>query len=564
MINSQRLPKSTDISTSTEVEESKMEKASVDIEVLDTTLRDGAQTSGVSFTVRDKLSITKKLDDLGISYIEGGWPGSNPKDISYFKEVKSLKLRNSEVVAFGSTRKGGISCEEDTNLKALLDSNVRTAVVFGKTWKLHVAKVLKISNEENIRSISETISYLGRNGLQVIFDAEHFFDGYKDDQEYALKVLRAAEDAGAKVVVLADTNGGTLTHEVASMVKAARSSVSKPLGIHTHNDSGLAVANTLIAVATGATHVQGTINGLGERCGNADLVQVIPGLEIKLGLKALKGRNGEGLKRLSAFSNYVCDLLNMPMNPYRPYVGAKAFAHKGGVHVDAVVKDRRAYEHIDPSVVGNRRELLVSELAGRAAIINEALKLGLRLEKQHESVARTLDEIKERESRGQFLESADASIHMLLCRNLGIKTTFFELLHWMAMASKQNVDKTEGQVIVKSDSEISYAQATGVGPVHALDLSLRKALLTKFPALGDTVLTNFKVTVVDSGRGTASSVRVLIEFGNGKRRWATTSVSENILEASAQALAEGYNYALLSERMKETASEETIKTTVLI
>jgi 2-isopropylmalate synthase len=297
--------------------------------------------------------------------------------------------------------------------------------------------------------------------------------------------------------------------------------------------------------------VQGTINGLGERCGNADLVQIIPGLEIKLGLKALKGRDGDGLKSLSAFSTYVCDLLNMPLNPYRPYVGAKAFAHKGGVHVDAVMKDSRAYEHIDPSLVGNRRELLVSELAGRAAVINQALRLGLKLEKQHDAVARTLDEIKARESKGQFLESADASVHMMLFRNLGIETSFFELLYWMAMANKHNIDRTEGQVIVKTEGGTSHGQGTGNGPVHALDVAMRSALLNKFPALRDTVLTNYKVTVVDGGRGTASSVRVLIEFGDGKKRWATTSVSENILEASAQALAEGYNYSLLSERMKD-------------
>lgn len=539
-----------------------MEESHIDIEVLDTTLRDGAQTSGISFTLQDKLSITKKLDELGVSYIEGGWPGSNPKDIRYFKEVKALKLRNSEVVAFGSTRKGGASCEEDSNLRALLDSNVGTAVIFGKTWKLHVANVLKISDEENLRCISETISYLKRSGLKVIFDAEHFFDGYKDDSEYALRALKAAESAGAKAVVLADTNGGTLTHEIASIVKAARPSISRPLGIHTHNDSGVAVANTLVAVVNGATHVQGTINGLGERCGNADLVQVIPALELKLRLKALKGQSGEGLKLLSAFSNYICDVLNMPLNPYKPYVGAKAFAHKGGVHVDAMIKDSRAYEHIDPSLVGNQRELLVSELAGRAALINEALKLGLKLEKQHESVARTLDEIKEMESKGYFLESADASIHMMLYRNLGISASFFELLHWMALASKQNSTQTEGQIIVKSGGEISYAQASGVGPVHALDLALRKGLLTKFPALSNTVLTNYKVTVVDSGRGTASWVRVLIEFGNGDRRWATTSVSENILEASAQALAEGYNYALLLDSMKERGTKETVKTPI--
>ena len=526
-----------------------MGKPVVDVEVLDTTLRDGAQTSGVSFTLQDKLSITRKLDDLGVSYIEGGWPGSNPKDIRYFKEVKKLELSNSRVAAFGSTRKGGISSGEDSNLRAILDSDVETAVIFGKSWKLHVAKVLKISNEENIKCIAESISFLKGHGLEVIFDAEHFFDGYKDDKDYALKVLKTARDSGAKVVVLCDTNGGTLTQEVAPIVKAVRKKLPGPLGIHTHNDSGLAVANTLVAVSEGARHVQGTINGLGERTGNADLVQIIPGLEIKLGLKALKGPRGEGLRLLSAFSTYVCDLLNMPLNPYRPYVGAKAFAHKGGVHVDAVMKDRRAYEHIDPSVVGNRRELLVSELAGRAAVINEALRLGLKLEKQHEAVARTLDEIKARESKGQFLESADASIHMMLFRNLGIETSFFELLYWMAMANKHNIERTEGQVIVKTEGGTSHAQGMGVGPVHALDVALRSALLTKFPVLRDTSLTNYKVTVVDGGRGTASSVRVLIEFGDRGKRWATTSVSENILEASAQALVEGYNYALLSDRM---------------
>jgi 2-isopropylmalate synthase len=526
-------------------------KSPVEVEVLDTTLRDGAQTSGISYSLQDKLSITKKLDDLGVSYIEGGWPGSNPKDIRYFKEVKKVKLRNSEVVAFGSTRKGGISCDEDVNLNALLDSDVKTGVIFGKSWRLHVSKVLKISDEENIRCISESITFLRDHGLEVIFDAEHFFDGYKDDRAYAIKVLKTARDSGAKVVVLADTNGGTLTHEVASIVRDVRRSLRGPLGIHTHNDSGVAVANTLTAVEAGARHVQGTINGLGERCGNADLVQIIPGLEIKLGLKALKGRDGDGLKSLSAFSTYVCDLLNIPLNPYRPYVGAKAFAHKGGVHVDAVMKDSRAYEHIDPSLVGNRRELLVSELAGRAAVINQALKLGLKLEKQHDAVAKTLDEIKARESKGQFLESADASVHMMLFRNLGIETSFFELLYWMAMANKHNIDRTEGQVIVKTEGGTSHGQGTGNGPVHALDVAMRSALLNKFPALRDTVLTNYKVTVVDGGRGTASSVRVLIEFGDGKKRWATTSVSENILEASAQALAEGYNYSLLSERMKD-------------
>lgn len=524
-----------------------MQEQTVDVEVLDTTLRDGAQTSGVSFTLQEKLGITSKLDELGVSFVEGGWPGSNPKDVSYFKEVKRLELKNSEVVAFGSTMRPGVACERDSNLQALLDSGVKTAAIFGKSWTLHVTEVIKVTTEENLDCVHDTVKYLHDNGLQVIFDAEHFFDGYKDNHDYALAVLRAAKKGGAKVLVLADTNGGTLTHDVATTFKHVRESIYGPLGVHAHNDSGLAVANTLTAVLGGATHVQVTANGLGERCGNADLLQVVPALEVKMGLKALKGRRGENLKLLSSFAGYVYDLLNTPPDPHQPYVGPKAFAHKGGIHVDAVLKDTRTYEHIDPSLVGNRRELLVSELAGRAAVTNEALKLGLKLRKQSETVSETLEQIKEMESKGYFLESAEASIHMLLYKNLGVKTAFFEMLHWMVLTRKHEGLVTECQLIVKSGGEILYAEASGVGPVHALDMALRKALLSKFPTLKKVKLTNYKVTVVEEGRGTASRVRVLIEFNDGKARWSTTSTSENILEASAQALAEGYNYRLLMD-----------------
>jgi len=521
----------------------------VDVEVLDTTLRDGAQTSGVSFTLQEKLSITSKLDELGVSFIEGGWPGSNPKDVSYFKEARRLKLKNGEVVAFSSTKRPEVACEEDPNIQALLDSGVRTAAIFGKSWTLHTREIIKVTPEENLSCVHDTVKYLRDHDLEVIFDAEHFFDGYKGSRDYALAVLGAAKRGGARVLVLADTNGGTLTHELTSIFKDVRESIDGPLGIHAHNDSGLATANTLAAVLDGATQVHVTANGLGERCGNADMMQVVPALEVKMGLKALKGKKGENLKLLSGFARYVYALLNMAPNPYQPYVGPKAFAHKGGIHVDAVLKNARAYEHMDPSLVGNRRELLVSELAGRAAITNEALKLGLRLEKQGETVSKTLRQIKEMESRGYSLESAPASIHMLLYENLGVRTTFFETLHWMALTRKQRTMVSDCQVVVRSGSDISYAEASGVGPVHALDVALRKALLDKFPTLEKVSLADYKVTVVDGGKGTASWVRVLIEFTDGRARWSTTSTSENILEASAHALTEGYNYRLLMDSL---------------
>lgn len=523
----------------------------LDVEILDTTLRDGAQTSGVSFSLQDKLSIAQKLDELGISFIEGGWPASNPKDMEFFKAIRGFNLQNAEIVAFGSTKRKGIPSDKDGNLRSLLDTGVKTAVIFGKTWKLHVTDVLKISPEDNLELIYESITYLRAHGIEVIFDAEHFFDGYKDDREYAIQVLKTAEEAGARTLVLADTNGGTLTHELDKIVRDVKANINKPLGIHAHNDSGLAVANTIMAVASGVAHVQGTINGLGERCGNADLIQVIPALEIKMGLRSVKVPRERALKLLTPLSRYVYELLNWAPNPYQPYVGPKAFAHKGGVHIDAVLKVPRAYEHIDPSLVGNERTLLVSELAGRAAVVNEALKLGLKLEKQNEAVSKTLEEIKMLEAQGYSLENADASIHMILLRNLGVKTNYFEILYWMATAKKhEDGVEAEGQVIVRSGGEISYAKAHGVGPVHALDQALRKAILKKFPALKDVELLNYKVTVVDGGKGTASMVRVFIEFGDGKMKWATTSASHNILEASAVALQEGYNYKLVMDDLK--------------
>lgn len=527
----------------------------LDVEVLDTTLRDGAQTSGVSFTLQEKLMITEKLDELGVSYIEGGWPGSNPKDLEYFKRVKELSLENSEIAVFGSTRKRDVSPKDDENLNSLISADVRIAVIFGKSWKLHVNKVLKASEDENLEMIRDSIEYLRAHGVRVFFDAEHFFDGYKDDPGYALEVVKTAWEAGAERIVLADTNGGAMVHELQSIVREVRERMSAPLGIHTHNDSGMAVANTIVAVVEGVVHVQGTINGIGERCGNADLVQILPALQLKLGLRALKSRKPvhEQLKGLTKLSRYLYQVLNMQENPYQPYVGSRAFAHKGGVHVDAVMKIPRAYEHIDPGLVGNRRQLVVSELAGRAAVLNQALSLGLKLEKQSEAVKKTLEEVKALEAQGYLLDGSNATINLILLRNLGINPKHLSIVYWGVAVAREESGSIEsvGDVIVRAGSEVRHGRGRGVGPVHALDNALRAAVGKLLPEILKVSLVNYKVSVVDSVEGTASKVRVLIEFTDGVDRWSTTSLSRNILEASINALIDGYNYKLVLDKLRE-------------
>lgn len=527
----------------------------LDVEVLDTTLRDGAQTSGVSFTLQEKLMITEKLDELGVSYIEGGWPASNPKDLEYFKRVKELSLENSEIAVFGSTRKRDVSPKDDENLNSLISADVRIAVIFGKSWRLHVRNVLRASEDENLEMIRDSIEYLRAHGVRVFFDAEHFFDGYKDDPDYALEVVKTAWEAGAERVVLADTNGGTMVHELQSIVREVRKRISAPLGIHTHNDSGMAVANTIVAVVEGVVHVQGTINGIGERCGNADLVQILPALQLKLGLRALKSKKPphEQLKGLTKLSRYVYQVLNMQENPYQPYVGSKAFAHKGGVHVDAVMKIPRAYEHIDPELVGNKRQLVVSELAGRAAVLNQALSLGLKLEKQSEAVKKTLEEVKALEAQGYLLDGSNATVNLILLRNLGINPKHLDIVYWGVAVAREESGSIEsvGDVIVRAGSEVRHGRGRGVGPVHALDNALRAAVGKLLPEILKVSLVNYKVSVVDSVEGTASKVRVVIEFTDGVDRWSTTSLSRNILEASINALIDGYNYKLVLDKLRE-------------
>lgn len=525
----------------------------LDVEILDTTLRDGAQASGVSFTLQDKLDITEKLDELGIPFIEGGWPSSNPKDLEYFRRVRDLPLENAEIAVFGSTRRKGMGSGKDPNLNSLVEADVKTAVIFGKSWILHTRDVLRITPEDNLDLIATSIEYLREHGMRVFFDAEHYFDGYKDSREYAISVLKTAMDAGAERLILADTNGGMLVHDVQEIVRKTRKEMGGIIGIHAHNDSGMAVANTITAVVEGAAHVQGTINGIGERCGNADLIQVLPALQLKLGLRALKSRKPpeEQLKELTALSRYVYKLLNMTENPYQPYVGSRAFAHKGGVHVDAVLKVSRAYEHINPELVGNRRRLLVSELAGRAAVLNQALRLGLKLEKQSEAVTKTLEEVKNLEAQSYSLEDSDATVHLILLKNMGVEDRYFDVVYWSVNVTREEEGGIEsvGDVIVKAGHHVRHGRGRGVGPVHALDSALRNVMSKLIPGLAKITLVNYKVSVVDSVEGTASKVRVYIEFSDGENKWSTTSLSRNILEASINALVDGYNYRLLMGRL---------------
>ncbi|MEM2040851.1 MAG: citramalate synthase [Nitrososphaerota archaeon] len=516
--------------------------------MLDTTLRDGAQTKGISFTLNDKLKITEVLDDLGIDIIEAGWPGSNPKDSEFFKVVKEVKLSHSKIAAFGSTRRAYTKVIDDLMMKSILDSEVPVAVIFGKAWPLHVKEVLHCSEEENKNMIADSISYLKDHGLEVIFDAEHFFDGWKESSSYALDVLRVAYESGARTVVLCDTNGGTLPTEIREIVRQVRKEFKGPLGIHAHNDTGVAVANSLVAVEEGIRHVQGTMIGLGERCGNADLTILIPTLSIKLGYDVLKGKAKEKLKRLTEIANHIGDLLNVNISPSHPYIGRHAFAHKAGVHVDAVLKNPRTYEHIDPSLIGNERLLSISELSGRSALLYHAEKLGIKI--SNDELIKALREIKELESKGYQLEAADATIALIILKSIGQLPKFFDVRTWWV--ETLNVGKVFSRAIVSLDinDETITVIGEGVGPVHALDEAIRSAISKKFPMLANVKLINYKVTVLDSNDGTAATVRVYTEFLFDNKNWATTAVSRNIIEASLKAILDGYIYLLATMNVK--------------
>ncbi len=518
------------------------------IEIYDTTLRDGSQAEDVSFSVEDKLRITEKLDELGIHYIEGGWPGSNPKDAEYFKKVKKLKLSSSVIAAFGSTHRPRHKVQDDNNIKTLVDSGARVVTIVGKTWDFHVKELFKIPIEENFDIIHNSVAYLKKRVERVFLDAEHFFDGYKANPEFTVKCLQAAEAAGADCLVLCDTNGGNLPKEIKKIVQDVVRKVKTPIGIHVHNDSDCAVASSLAAVEAGAIQVQGTINGLGERCGNANLCSVIPNLQVKSGFKCLPD---DKLKRLRDVSRFVNEIANMRHFKRQPFVGDSAFAHKGGIHVSAIRKRPETYEHIKPELVGNSQRVLISDLAGKSNILRKAEEFGIRLEPDSPKVEKILNTLKELEHQGFQFEGAEASFELLLKKVLGLHRRFFDLIGFRVIDEKRKekeVPISEATIMVKVEKNIEHTAATGNGPVNALDNALRKALEKFYPELRKVKLHDYKVRVLTAGKGTSARVRVLVESGDDESKWGTVGVSENIIEASWQALVDSIDYKLLKEQ----------------
>ena len=521
-----------------------------EIKIYDTTLRDGSQGEGVSFSVTDKIKIAKKLDEFGVHYIEGGWPGSNPKDMEFFKQAGKLKLKNSKLVGFGSTRRPKISPSEDENLKALIKSGVKIAAIFGKTWDMHVTDVLKVSLHENLKMIKDTIEFLKSKNLYVFYDAEHFFDGYMRNKDYALETLSSAVSAGCDAVVLCDTNGGMLTHELGTIVRAISSECcSVTLGIHTHNDGGLAVANTLAAVESGAGVVQGTINGYGERCGNADLCCIIPNLQLKMGYKCASDSK---LKELTEMSRYISEISNMKPQDNQPFVGRSAFAHKAGVHINAVMKNPVSYEHTMPEKVGNHRRILISELSGKTSIILKAKEMELDLTKDDPQTKRILKLIQSMENQGYHFEAADGSFELLMKKALKKYKPCFTLEGFKVNIEKREDNTLISEAVIKLhvNKKEEHTAAVGDGPINALDNALRKALLKFYPALSKMRLSDFKVRVLDEKAGTAAKVRVLIQSEDENSSWGTVGVSENMIEASWQALADSVEYKLLKDKAK--------------
>ncbi len=522
------------------------------VKLYDTTLRDGTQMEGVSLSVQDKLRIAVKLDELGVHFIEGGWPGSNPKDDEFFRWAKELSLSNATLVAFGSTRKAQGTAEADANLKALLDSGAPVITLVGKAWDMQVSQVLETSLEENLAMVRESIEFLRANGRRVFFDAEHFFDGFQANPDYALASVRAAAEAGAECVVLCDTNGGALPDNVAEAVRRVREEVPVDLGIHCHNDASVAVANSLAAVREGAKQVQGTINGLGERCGNADLLAVIGNLKLKLGIDCVTDQQLEHLTEVHRFTSEVA---NMPRNHYQAYVGDSAFSHKGGLHAAAMAKTEESYQHVRPERVGNVKRIVLSELSGRGNIAVKLQEAGLSAQVPKARIGELLAQIKERESRGFQYEGAEASFRLLAHRSLPDYQPPFELVDFMVVMEKRRrpgshadgeESFSEATVKVRVGGEEMHTVAEGNGPVNALDAALRRGLCQVYPALEAVQLTDYKVRVVEQGQGgTSAVVRVLVESTDGAERWSTVGASANIIEASWQALADSMEYALL-------------------
>lgn len=514
------------------------------IQIYDTTLRDGTQGEGINLSLQDKLMITVKLDEFGFDFIEGGYPLSNPKDEEYFRRVADIDLQHARVAAFGMTRRRGVAAEDDVGMQALRDSRAPVCTVVGKTWDLHVTDVLRVDLEENLAMIRDSVAFLAAEGRRVVYDAEHFFDGFHRNPDYALETVQAAQDAGADIVVLCDTNGGSLPERIAASVDEARKALSIPLGIHCHNDCDVAVANTLAAVERGAVQVQGTINGIGERCGNADLVSLCANLALKYGHEVL---TENGVRHLTELSRYVYEIANMNFRASQPFVGISAFAHKGGMHVHAVNRVTESYEHIDPETVGNERRVLISELSGRSNIVAKTTQY--KIQHDTELMAKILARVQELESDGYQFEAAEASFDLLVKKVAGTYRQRFERMHYRVNVETAEGAKpvTEATIKLKVNGDVAHVVAEGDGPVNALDSALRKALTPTYPALADMHLVDYKVRVINSAEGTAARVRVLIESADADDVWSTVGVSENIIEASWLALLDSVEYKLYKD-----------------
>ncbi len=517
---------------------------SVKVDVFDSTLRDGAQARGINYSLSDKLHMLKLLDGLGVDYIEAGNPASNPKERQFFEEAGKLELKNARLVAFGSTRRKDTRVEEDAGVKALTDAGTGAVAVFGKAWDLHALEVLGTTLEENLSMIYDTLRFLKETGREVIFDAEHFFDGYKANPGYALEVLKSAAKAGADVLVLCDTNGGTMPNELAEAVKASLEAVDTKLGIHAHNDTELAVANSVTAVKLGVRHVQGTLLGYGERSGNARLSSIIPNLQLKMGYDCI----GESISRLYTVSREAAEITNLPFDETLPYVGRNAFAHKGGMHIDGLRKAKGSFEHIEPSLVGNSREFLLSEVAGKSAMAEKLKDEFPEVAADKNKVGRLMEKLKQLESEGYSFEGAESSFKLFVMKELGLREPMFSLIHFKVNDEPSHADTFGVHAVVKVnvDGETRMAAAEGNGPVNALDKALREALGTFFPALNDVSLTDYRVRVLNGNAATAARVRVVIESSNGKDYWRTMGVSSDVIEASLLALIDSIDHVLLS------------------
>ena len=521
------------------------------VTIYDTTLRDGTQGEGISFSSADKVRIAERLDAFGVHYVEGGWPGSNPKDMEFFTAVAGRKFKHTKIAAFGSTRRADTKCKDDPQIDMLVKANTPVVTMVGKTWSLHVREVIRTSPEENLAMIGDSVRYFKAMGKEVIYDAEHFFDGYKDDPKYALATLQAAQDAGVDMVVLCDTNGGFMPSEVGRMTGEICRAMKCAVGIHTHNDSGVGVANALVAVEAGASQVQGTINGYGERTGNCNMISVIPCLVLKMGVECIPAEN---VRRLRDLSNFVDDLANVRHDIRQPFVGATAFAHKGGIHVNAIEKVARSYEHIEPELVGNHRRVLVSDLSGRSNILMKAHELGMDLNKDTPEVREILQQLKQQEHAGYEYEAADGSFHILVQKLLRKHKPFFKLLAYRVIMDKHGDGGhhiVEASVKLEVKGKAVHTVAEGDGPINALDTALRKALLKSYPAIAEVRLVDFKVRIVDSSAGTAAKTRVIIESTDGVDTWGTVGVHDNIIEASWEALVDSVEYKLFKDEQKK-------------